>query len=260
MNKILIVEDEKDIRDNLVEIFKFNKYKVLSAENGKDGLEKAIEFQPDIIISDILMPVMDGFEFLEKIKNNISTEHIPVILLTARSMLESKLQGLKTGADDYVTKPFNIDELVIRAENLIESRRKLRRTPIVPDKIKVQSKDDLFIKKVYEIMARNIDNFDFCIEDFVQELDYSRSAIQKKIKQITGKTASNLIRDYRLERAKQLIEQRAGFLSEIAEMVGFNSLSYFSNCYKQYFAVNPSKERQKFMIRRKPPKELIDEE
>lgn len=245
MNKVLIVEDEQDIRENIAEIFKLSKYKVFEAENGRKGLEAASELQPDIIVSDILMPEMDGFELLERIKTNPQTDHIPVILLTAKTMMDSKLKGLKIGADDYITKPFNVDELVLRATNLVDTRKKLRRTPIIPEKLKVESKDDLFIKKIYSIMEKNIDKFDFSVEDFVREMGYSRSAVQKKIKAITGKTATNLVRDYRLERAKQLIEQGAGFLSEIAGMVGFNSLSYFSNCYKQYFGVNPSEVKKK---------------
>ncbi len=245
MNKVLIVEDEQDIRENIAEIFKLSKFKVFEAENGKIGLAIATEVQPDIIVSDILMPEMDGFGLLEKVKTNPGTDHIPVILLTAKTMIDSKLQGLKIGADDYITKPFNVDELVLRATNLVETRKKLRRTPIIPEKLKVESKDDLFIKKIYSIMEKNIDKFDFSVEDFVREMGYSRSAVQKKIKAITGKTATNLVRDYRLERAKQLIEQGAGFLSEIASMVGFNSLSYFSNCYKQYFGVNPSEVKKK---------------
>lgn len=246
MNKVLIVEDEQDIRENITEIFKLSKFKVFAAANGAEGLAMAIETQPDIVVSDILMPVMDGFELLEKLKTSAQTEHIPVILLTAKTMMDSKLKGLKTGADDYITKPFNVDELVLRATNLIDIRKKLRRTPIIPEKLKVESKDDLFIKKIYMIMEKNIDKFDFSVEDFVREMGYSRSAVQKKIKAITGKTATNLVRDYRLERARQLIEQGAGFLSEIASMVGFNSLSYFSNCYKQYFGINPSEVKKNY--------------
>ncbi|KAB2914238.1 MAG: response regulator [Bacteroidetes bacterium] len=245
MNKVLIVEDEHDIRENIAEIFKLSKFKVYEAANGEEGLELAAAEQPDIVVSDILMPKMDGFELLERLKSNPQTEHIPVILLTAKTMMDSKLRGLKIGADDYITKPFNVDELVLRATNLVQTRKKLRRTPIIPEKLKVESKDDLFIKKIYSIMEKNIDKFDFSVEDFVREMGYSRSAVQKKIKAITGKTATNLVRDYRLERAKQLIEQGAGFLSEIASMVGFNSLSYFSNCYKQYFGVNPSEVKKK---------------
>jgi YesN/AraC family two-component response regulator len=245
MNKVLIVEDEQDIRENIAEIFKLSKFKVFEASNGADGLDLAVDNQPDIIVSDILMPGMDGFELLEKVKSNPQTEHIPVILLTAKTMMDSKLKGLKIGADDYITKPFNVDELVLRATNLVSTRKKLRRTPIIPEKLKVESKDDIFIKKIYQIMEKNIDKFDFSVEDFVREMGYSRSAVQKKIKAITGKTATNLVRDYRLERARQLIEQGAGFLSEIAAMVGFNSLSYFSNCYKQYFGENPSDVKKK---------------
>lgn len=254
MNKVLIVEDEQDIRENIAEIFKLSKFKVFEAENGQIGLDIAVEIKPDIVVSDILMPIMDGFGLLENLKTNPATDHIPVILLTAKTMMDSKLLGLKIGADDYITKPFNVDELVLRATNLVETRKKLRRTPIIPEKLKIESKDDLFIKKIYSIMEKNIDKFDFSVEDFVREMGYSRSAVQKKIKAITGKTATNLVRDYRLERAKQLIEQGAGFLSEIASMVGFNSLSYFSNCYKQYFGINPSE------VKKNAKYDIVDQE
>lgn len=244
MHKVLLVEDEEAIRENLAEIFELNNFKVFTAMDGKEALRVAIERLPDLIISDVIMPNMDGFEFLEKVKNNNLTLNIPVILLTAKTMHESKLQGLKTGADDYLTKPFDTEELLIRANNIINSRKRLTHgIELVPDNQRVESKDEFFMKRVMRIIDRNIDRVDFEIDDFVKDLGYSRSSIQKKVKSLTGKTTSTLIRDYRLERGRQLIEQNAGNLSEIASMVGFNSLSYFSNCYKTYFGVSPLKNR-----------------
>lgn len=242
MDRILLIEDESDIRENLAELFENRSFTVFTAENGRFGYEKAREIIPDAIISDVIMPVMDGFEFLEAIKNDARTMHIPVIMLTAKSMLESKLKGLKIGADDYVTKPFEFEELLARVQSAVTNRRRvLQKIKIAPSEKDVESKDDVFLRKVIAAVEKNIDNFNFSIDDLAREIGYSRSSIQKKIKVLTGKTTSQLIREFRLERARQLIQQDAGFLSEIALAVGFNSLSYFSNSYKEYFGVPPSK-------------------
>lgn len=242
MDRILLIEDEVDIRENLSELFENRSFTVFTAENGQIGYEKAREIIPDVIISDVIMPVMDGFEFLAAVKNDARTMHIPVIMLTAKSMLESKIIGLKTGADDYVTKPFEFEELLARVQSAIQNRRRvLQKIKISPTEKDVESKDDVFLRKVITAVEKNMDNFNFSIDDLAREIGYSRSSIQKKIKVLTGKTTSQLIREFRLERARQLIQQDAGFLSEIALAVGFNSLSYFSNSYKEYFGVPPSK-------------------
>ncbi len=242
MDRILLIEDETDIRENLTELFENRSFLVFTAENGKTGFEKAREIIPDVIISDVIMPEMDGFQLVQAIKSDARTMHIPVILLTAKSMLESKLEGLKLGADDYVTKPFEFEELLARAQSAIANRKRvMQRVKLAPEEKTVDSKDDVFLRKVIQAIEKNIDNFNFSIDDLAREIGYSRSSIQKKIKNLTGKTTSQLIREFRLERARQLIQQDAGFLSEIAMAVGFNSLSYFSNSYKEYFGVPPSK-------------------
>ncbi|TNE79058.1 MAG: response regulator [Bacteroidetes bacterium] len=242
MDRILLVEDEADIRENLAELFENRSFTVFTAENGSVGYEKAREIIPDLIISDVIMPVMDGFEMLDAIKKDARTMHLPVILLTAKGMLESKVKGLEIGADDYVTKPFEFDELLARARSAINNRKRvLQKIKISPSEEDVESKDDVFLRKVIQAVEKNIDNFNFSIDDLAKEIGYSRSSIQKKIKSLTGKTTSQLIREFRLEKARQLIQQDAGFLSEIAMAVGFNSLSYFSNSYKEYFGVPPSK-------------------
>lgn len=242
MDRILLVEDEGDIRENLAELFENRSFTVFTAENGNIGYEKAREIIPDLIISDVIMPVMDGFEMLDAIKKDPRTMHLPVILLTAKGMLESKVKGLEIGADDYVTKPFEFEELMARAKSAITNRKRvLQKLKISPTEQDVESKDDVFLRKVIQAVEKNIDNFNFSIDDLAREIGYSRSSIQKKIKSLTGKTTSQLIREFRLEKARQLIQQDSGFLSEIAMAVGFNSLSYFSNSYKEYFGVPPSK-------------------
>jgi YesN/AraC family two-component response regulator len=242
MDRILLIEDEKDIRANLAELFENKSFLVFTAENGETGFEKAKEIVPDAIISDVIMPVMDGFEMVDALKNDIRTMHIPVILLTAKSMQESKIKGLSTGADDYITKPFDFEELYARVNSVIANRKRvLQKIRIAPEEKNVESKDDMFLRKAVQAIEKNIDNFTFSIDDLAHEIGYSRSSIQKKIKSLTGKTTSQLVREFRLERARQLIQQDAGFLSEIAMAVGFNSLSYFSNSYKEYFGVPPSK-------------------
>lgn len=242
MDRILLIEDEKDLRENLTELFENQNFQVTTAENGEKGLELAKETIPDLIISDVIMPIMDGFAFLEGVKKDPKTLHIPVIMLSAKSMLESKIKGLNTGADDYVTKPFEFEELLARAEAAIANRRRImQKLRMIPEEKMVESKEDIFMRKLMKIIENNIDNFNFSIDDLARDIGYSRSSIQKKVKAITGKTSSQLIREFRLERARQLIQQNAGFLSEIAMAVGFNSLSYFSNSYKEYFGVPPSK-------------------
>ncbi len=195
MDRILLVEDEADIRENLAELFENRSFTVFTAENGSVGYEKAREIIPDLIISDVIMPVMDGFEMLDAIKKDARTMHLPVILLTAKGMLESKVKGLEIGADDYVTKPFEFDELMARARSAINNRKRvLQKIKISPSEEDVESKDDVFLRKVIQAVEKNIDNFNFSIDDLAKEIGYSRSSIQKKIKSLTVKSTSQLIR------------------------------------------------------------------
>jgi len=241
---VQIVEDENDIRNFIKENLE-KEYKILESENGKDGLKKSIEKIPDLIVSDIIMPEMNGIELCKNIKTDERTSHIPVILLTAKSSVENKLEGLETGADDYLTKPFNISELKVRISNLIEQRRKLRerfRKEILlePKEIAVTSADEKFLYRITNIIEKHIADYNFTVDYFAREVGLSRMQLHRKLNAVTGQTASDFIRNFRLKRAANLLKGKHGNIGEIAYDVGFNNPSYFSECFKKLFGVLPS--------------------
>lgn len=241
MIQILVIEDEADVRENLEEILRFKGYNVITAVNGLDGLEKIQNHQIDLVISDIMMPEMDGYELVKKVRESQSLIHIPVILLTAKTMVDEKIQGLEYGADDYITKPFNTKELLARVHNLIEVRKVLRNKSFMETPRKeVESVSDVFMRELYEIFTNNMENSFFAIEDVVSEMGLSKSTIQRRVKNYANKTFNQMLREYRLEQAKHLLEQKSGTISEIAFAVGFNSVSYFSYSFKNYFGYSPT--------------------
>jgi signal transduction histidine kinase/DNA-binding response OmpR family regulator len=241
---VLIVEDNDDLRkfikDNVG-----SQYSVLEAENGKTGLDKALELIPDLIISDVKMPEMDGIELCKKIKTDEKTSHIPFILLTARSTLGNKLEGLETGADDYITKPFQISELQVRVNNLIEQREKLRkrfRKEIVlePKDIAISSTDEKFLVRIMELLEKNVSNEDFTVDEFAKQIGISRMQLHRKLHALTDQSASEFIRNFRLKRGMKLLSAKKGNISEIAYEVGFSNPSYFAECFKNLFGFSPS--------------------
>ncbi len=242
---VLIVEDNQDvrlyIRDQLIE-----NYVVMEAGNGKQGLEMAVETTPDLVISDIMMPEMDGREFCRQVKSNEKTSHIPVVLLTAKADQSDKLEGLSLGADDYLIKPFDTRELQVRVANLIEQRRHLqeryRRSlhAFAPAEIDLESIDAAFLKKVREAVETNLEDETFSVVELGAAVNMSRSQLHRKLKALTGYAPNEVIRNMRLERAKAMLEKRAGNASEIAYMTGFNSPAYFAKCFKDYFGISPS--------------------
>ena len=241
---VLIVEDEDDIRNFIRENLS-KEYKIIESGNGKDGLKKSIEHIPDLIVSDIIMPEMNGIDFCKNIKADERTSHIPVILLTAKSAVENKLEGLETGADDYLTKPFNITELQVRAGNLIEQRRKLRerfRREILlePKDIAVTSADERFLFRVSDIIEKHLADYNFTVDNFAREIGMSRMQLHRKMNAVTGQAASDFVRNFRLKRAAKLLEGKHGNIGEIAYDVGFNNPSYFSECFKRLFGLLPS--------------------
>ena len=242
--RILVVEDNKDLLSFIKE--NINKqYAVYESSNGKDGLEKAFETIPDLIISDIKMPEMDGIELCEKIKADERTSHIPVILLTARSTMENKMEGLETGADDYITKPFKIQELRVRVNNLIEQRKKLREQfrkefILEPKDIKVASADEKFLNRILEILEQNYTDEDFTSEEFSKKAGLSRMQLHRKLHALTDQSTSEFIRNFRLKRALKLLSAKKGNISEIAFEVGFSNPSYFTECFKVLFGFSPS--------------------
>ncbi|QHT66394.1 response regulator [Rhodocytophaga rosea] len=241
---VLLVEDNADLRAYIQESLN-DEYQIVLAENGKVGWEKAIELIPDVIISDMMMPVMDGFTLCTQIRQDERTSHIPFILLTARTTIENKLQGLELGADEYLTKPFNIKEVKVRIKNLLESRKNLRKTYsreliIQPKDISVTSVDERFLEHALQLMEKYIGDEDFSVEKFAEEMNMSRQHLLRKIKALTGQSVNEFIRHFRLKRAAALIGGKGGNVSEIAYQVGFSNMSYFAKCFKDLFGVLPN--------------------
>lgn len=244
--KLLIVEDNIQVRLYIKSIFK-NQYTMLEAANGEEGLHLAKNMIPDVIISDIMMPVMDGITLCKKLKSGKETSHIPVILLTARTSLIFKVEGLETGADDYVSKPFNPTVLELKVRNLIRMRAKLhdffndnRKLVVEPTQIELASTDELFVQQVLESVENNIGNSEYSIDMLCHDVAMSRTQLYRKLKAITGLSANEFIRSIRLKRAAQLLSQTQLTVAEVTYEVGFSDLPYFRECFKKMFGVNPS--------------------
>ena len=219
-------------------------YQIVEAENGREGLDKAKETMPDLIISDLMMPEMDGYKLCSMIKSKELTSHIPVILLTAKADRESKLSGLEIGADDYLSKPFDAEELKLIVRNRIEERRKMREhfsreITLEPKQITITSLDEKFITRVLTMIESHMDDEEFSIEDFSEEAGCSRMQFYRKIKGLTDQTPSQFVRSIRLKRAAQLLLAKSDNVSQIAYSVGFSSLAYFNKCFKEQFGVTP---------------------
>ncbi|MFW6275350.1 MAG: response regulator [bacterium] len=246
-NIILIVDDNEDIRYFIKSNIN-NKYKVIEAANGQEGLQKAFEFIPDIIISDIMMPKMNGIEFMKNIKNNIHTSHIPVILLTAKNAEEQQIEGYLSGAHDYISKPFSIKKLELKIDNILQSRKLFQNRLITNinknSEIKLENAgDNEFIVKLIEIVKKNLSNPEFGINELCKEAAVSKSKLYRKLNALTGQTISEFIRNYRLKHAANLLRSTQHSISEIAYSAGFNDITYFSNCFKKHFGQTASEYR-----------------
>lgn len=240
---VLIVEDNADLREYLRECLK-PAYKVLEAANGQTGLAEAEKIQPHLIISDIMMPEMDGLELCKRIKTNLHTSHIPVVLLTAKSTQAHKIEGLATGADDYISKPFDVRELQIRVANLIQSRKLLRKQfsqniTLDPQEITLTSADAEFLQNALAVVENHLSDADFSVADFVKHMGVSRSLLHLKLKELTDQSASDFVRSIRLKRAAHLLAQHQRTVAEIAYMVGFNDPKYFHKCFKERYGTTP---------------------
>ena len=241
---VLLVEDNSDFRQYMKEVLEVH-YAVITAVNGEEGLQVAIQKLPDLIVSDVMMPVMDGHEFCARIKADVRTSHIPFIMLTAQSGDEAKISGFKTGADDYITKPFNMDLLLLRIQKQLDLWKQLRQKfqkhiEVKPGDIEVSSLDEELIKKAIAFVEKNIAEPDFSVEDLSRELGMSRVYLYKKLLAITGKTPIEFIRIIRLKRSAQLLQKTDLSVSEVAYRVGFNNPRYFSKYFKEEFGVLPS--------------------
>jgi signal transduction histidine kinase/DNA-binding response OmpR family regulator len=246
-NILLVVEDNYDVREFIKDSLG-NEFQIEEASNGEQGVRKAEQIIPDLIISDVMMPKMDGNELTKTLKNDEKTSHIPIILLTAKSEQESRLEGLETGADDYLTKPFDAKELQIRIKNLISIRRKLQEKfstgDYVPvkrsDEKKLSNLEEQFMCKVMEVIKNHLSEEEFSIEQFGKEVGMDRVQLHRKLKALSGKSPSNYLRSVRLVRARKMIEEQKGNISEIAYSVGFSSPQYFTRCFREEFGYPPS--------------------
>lgn len=241
---ILVVEDNADMQTFICEIIA-SKYRFAKASNGLEGWDKAVEEIPDLIISDVMMPKMDGLSLCRKIKKDERTSHIPIVLLTAKAGKESKMEGLETQADDYITKPFDADELLVLLHNRIEQRKKLRErfskeVTLQPKDIAITSADEQFLQNAMEIVETNMADFDFTVETFVEQMNLGHTQVNRKLKALTDLTPVQFIRFIRLKRAAQKIAKEEDTISQIAYSVGFNNLSYFSKSFRKQFGQNPS--------------------
>lgn len=247
LKSILIIEDDEEIRSFLKEYFE-RHYKILESSNGKEGLEVAMNIPPDLIISDIMMPEMDGIDFCKMIKNNIKTSHIPIILLTAKTSLTHHKEGIGTGADAYITKPFSPDILGLTVSNLLQSRENLMRfyrNLFTQDSNGESSKDlnsldEKFLQSIYEMLKANIDKTDFNINELCDVLNMSRSLVYKKVKMLTGLSPLEYIRSLRMQEAAKLLKTKKYKVFEVVYMVGFSDLKYFRQCFAKEFGYSPS--------------------
>ena len=239
--EVLIVDDSQDFLDFMSEVMS-ETYRVRVAHDGKEALEKIEERRPDIILSDVMMPEMDGVELCKRLKQNAATRTIPFVMLTARIALEQRIEGMEVGADDYITKPFNLDILAHRMSNLIGWSKGMPRPKIMPQasEVEVTSLDDKLVKKATECVEKYMENAEFSVETLSQELGMSRVNLYKKLLSITGKTPSEFIRMIRLQRGEQLLRQSQLSVSEIAYKVGFNNPRYFSKYFKEQYGEMPS--------------------
>lgn len=241
---MLIVEDNPDVRFFIRSHFD-SVYKIYEAKNGQEGWNLAIKVIPDVIISDILMPDVDGYEFCKRIKKDERTSHIPVLLLTALHSKEHELEGLSCGADDFITKPFDISILQTKIENILQARRSLRekytREMILkPSDIKITSPDERFLRKAIEVVEKNISNSDLDIEHFATEVGVSRMQLYRKFNALTNMTVKEFIRSIRLKRAAQLLQEKKMSITEIAYAVGFKDLSHFRKCFRSEYGMSAS--------------------
>ena len=240
---VLIVEDNPDLTHYIAGILD-RQYQIVSAVNGKQGFELAMEQIPDLVISDLMMPVMDGMQMCGMIKADERTSHIPVIMLTARADRDSKLEGLQTGADDYIIKPFDAEELQVRTKNLIEQRMRLREKfrknfAIEQEDIEIPY-DDQGMQKLLDVINKRLNDPELTIDHLVNELNMSRTQVFRKVNALTGYAPKELIRNMRLKKAAGYFQNGHKHVALVMHEVGFNSQSHFSKCFREFYGINPS--------------------
>jgi len=254
---ILVVEDDTDLRGFIKSVL-VPYYAVYEAANGKEGYDSAIKYMPDFILSDVMMPEMDGTKFLQNIRENYQTSHIPFIFLTAKTNSEDELKGITLGADDYITKPFSVKILIAKIDNILKRRKfspnNLASNPVevqknvaeFVDQNKLTEQDGLFIKNLREEISNNLDNSDFVIDDLVAKTNLSRRVFFNKVKSLTGQAPIEFIREIRINHAAELIKTQQYRIKEVIYMVGFSDIRYFTQCFKEMYGMTPSQYRDQF--------------
>lgn len=244
MPVVLIVEDDAEIRHFIKDSFQF-KYRIFSAKNGKEGIRRATKLVPDLVISDVKMPEVSGIQLCNQLKEDEKTSHIPIILLTAYTSHEIKIEGLSKGADAYLPKPFSIDELDIQITNLLKTRRQLkekygRQIMLEPTRVEIEDVDEKFLQRVIQTIENRIDDKDLNAESLSKEIGMSRMQLYRKLRGLTNLTVHEFIRTIRLKRAAQLLQEKRMTITEVAYEVGFNDLTYFARCFRKHFQKSPS--------------------
>jgi CheY-like chemotaxis protein len=241
---ILIVDDNADVRAYLRTHLDAD-YHVAEAVDGRQGLESANKEAPDLVIADVLMPVMDGYELCRALKTNERLRSVPVLMVTAKAGEEDVIEGLESGADDYIAKPFSMSELKARIANLISGRAQMRRqfsreVMVRPAGIPIRSEDEVFLDRLLEVIDAHLGDSDFGVELLADEVGISVRHLRRRVEEATGEPPAELIRRFRLERARQLLEANAGTVAEVAYQVGFRSASHFSAIFRETYGVSPS--------------------
>jgi len=246
---ILVVEDNEEVNNYLTDVLQ-NYYCVYTAENGAEGFEIALEKLPDIIISDVMMPKVDGFEFCKKIRTNESTSTIPFIFLTAKSDEQFHLLGTKLGADDFISKPFDPNLLLEKIKNILESRKKLQKQysksiRLEPSDVEITSSEEVFVEKVITVIEDNLQNHKFTSDVLASEMNMSNSSLYRKLKRLTGSSTAEFVRSIRIKRAAQLLADKERTITEIAYEIGFNDVKHFRTVFQKQFKCSPSEYREK---------------
>ena len=246
---ILIVEDNRDLNNYICSCLA-DKYNVIGVTNGEDALAKAVYLLPNLIITDLMMPKMNGIELIQQLKKDMNTSHIPIIMVTAKTGTDDIREGYAAGADEYITKPFDASILKVRVDNLIQNREKLKELysknfSLESLGVDVTSVDEKFMQKLYATLQQNIANSDLNLDAFCKELGLSKSNLYRKIKQITGYSPNEFIRNFRLETAAKMLKETDMTITEVYCAVGYNSLAYFSNCFKALYGMSPTEFKNK---------------
>mgnify|MGYP000669316328 CR=1 FL=1 len=244
-SKILVVEDDSTLLETLEDVLNLHGYEVYTSTNGLSGFNNAQRILPDLILSDVMMPGMSGLDMAEKIRNEDKTSSIPFLFLSGNNSESDRIKGLTLGAIDYISKPFSMDELLLKVRNVIESRKELVKKIFTTNTLPIsQTRDVSFMKNLQVVLSKQLNNSNLQLDQLAELMHMSPSSLQKNIKKNTNKSVSRFVREYRLKQAHQLIKNTNFSLSEIAFQTGFNSLSYFTRSYKGYYGQSPMQSKK----------------